>query len=127
MPVICGNCGLSIEPDPPVKRDGWYLLPWRTEYHNRQISLTPARSALLYAIAASPGPIGRIALLNRTSDSENENTLAVQCAHLRRQLREQGAPIPFVSLRGTGKVLWLADDLHSTPFPQEGQPHHGAR
>ncbi len=126
MPAMCPACGLSIEPDHPVSRDGWMLTPWETAFQSRRIVLTPARAGLLYAIAASPGPIGRIALLNRTSDSENENTLAVQCTHLRRQLREQGAPIPFVSLRGTGKVLWLADDqLHSTPYAQGGPHDHG--
>ena len=128
MSCLCPSCGLSLVPDRPVDRDGWHLTPWRAEYRGERLALTPARTALLYAIAAAPGPISAIALLNRTSDSEKENTLWVQCTHLRRQLREHGAPIPFATLRGTGRVVWLADDQpHSTPYPQEGQPHHGAR
>jgi DNA-binding response OmpR family regulator len=128
MPAICSHCGLSAEPDAPVDRDEWWLTPHYAQYRGERLVLTPARSELLYAIAAARGPISREALLNRISYSEQRNTLEVQLSHLRRHLRDQGAPIPFEGLRGTGKIVWLdCGQSHFNTYTQERQRDHGAR
>lgn len=111
MTAICANCGLSVEPDEPVERDGWWISAFgQVLYNNERVQLRPAGAGLLYAVAATRGPINRVALLARISETESDNLFSVQLSHLRRALRDHGLPVPFVTLWGTGKIMWLADD-----------------
>lgn len=108
MTLICSACGISHEADAPVERDGWWITPWGpVKYRNRLTQIRPTPCVLLHTIAACDGPVSRVALIDRISETENDNLLSVQLSNLRRQLREKGLPVPFVNLWGTGKVLWL--------------------
>lgn len=110
MTALCPNCGLSIEPDAPVERDGWRITAFgQVWYDNQRVDVPTSTGLILYAIAASPGPIARIAILNRISDSESDNLLSVQLSHARRRLRALNVPVPFATLAGTAKITWLAD------------------
>lgn len=140
MTRICSNCGLSIEPDAPIERDGWHITPFGlVMYHGDRLQLRPACASLLYAIAASAGPISRIALLNRISDTESDNLLSVQLTHLRRSLRAHNMPIPFAVLWGAARIMWSAGEgdiapaslparsFHSSTSTQGFPQDHGAR
>lgn len=107
MTGLCPHCGRSLVPDKEVERDGWRITSWgQCWYEGRLLNLTPSRGLLLYGMAAVDGPISRIALLARISESEKDNLLAVQLSHLRRSLRAQDVPIPFYTLGNSGKMIW---------------------
>lgn len=113
MSAMCPNCGKSLKPDAPVKRDGWFIAPYGPViYDGRSVPLSPARTALIYTIAAANQPVTLDALLNRISDSDDYNLIAVQMTHIRRELRSNNIPIPFASLWGTRKVMWVGHDNH---------------
>jgi DNA-binding response OmpR family regulator len=100
---ICPHCGFNLVADRPIERDGWVIDPTgQVAFEGAVREVKATWAGILYALAATPGSITTDALLNRVSDSENVNVIAVQVSRLRRWLAEAGFPDPIYSSRGRG-------------------------
>lgn len=103
MGHFCPMCGYNLTPDAVVERDGWHIDP-RGEVHFNGARLRMPMSwvGILYALATSTDCVSRDALLNRISNSENENVLCAQVSKLRRHFNEIGVLPPFETVWARG-------------------------
>lgn len=99
---ICSRCGYNMIADTPVKRDGWDINPnGAVSYRGQRLPMPQTWAQVLLSVARA-GFIGRSALLDRISFTENDNVLSAQVCKLRRSLREQGVPDPIETIHGRG-------------------------
>jgi DNA-binding response OmpR family regulator len=102
---MCPHCGWDFETDTPIVTGGWLLTPSRAAIDGKTLDLTPSQAGVLYAIATGAGrPVTRDALLNRISNRENPNIVAVHVSRLRAKLGER---FPIRVVRGHG-LAWGA-------------------
>lgn len=95
---MCPHCGFNFEADKPIVVGKWTLWPRYTTWGNGDIGLTPAESGVLYALAKAEGDwVAADAILNRISDSEDRNIIAVYVNRIRKKL---GDLAPIDSDRG---------------------------
>jgi DNA-binding response OmpR family regulator len=106
--VICPNCGLSLERDRPVERDGFVIDPrGAVSYQGRSLPISGAQRTILHALASSQHDIRNDALVARTTDGEPfSNTIQVQVCAIRKKMRVAGAPNPIINARGAYR--WCA-------------------
>lgn len=104
-PTVCPHCGWNFESDSVIWRGPWKLEPDRAFLGGQRLPITPSCAAVLYAVAKANGtPISREAILNRISDSENNNVVAVYLSRLRKIL---GPRFPIKTEWGRG-LVWVS-------------------
>ena len=110
MTHTCPSCGFNLAKDEMVERDGWLLDPRGSAWLNgAEVPLSSGQAVILHTVGGeSPRWVRTEALLNRASNSERENTVAVQMCIIRRRLRELGIAPPIESrhMRHGGGYRW---------------------
>lgn len=96
--TMCPHCGFNFEADKPIVIGDWTLWPQFTSWAAGDVHLTASESGILYALAKASGEwVTAEAVLNRISDSENTNLVAVWVSRIRKKL---GSAAPLESARG---------------------------
>lgn len=86
-PCMCPHCGYNFEADRHIEMGPWTLWPRYVLWNNGDVGLTPAESGILYTLAKADGDwVSADAILNRISDSENRNVIAVLVNRIRKKL-----------------------------------------
>lgn len=95
---MCPHCGYNFTPDVELQIGPWSLSPNRCVFDGVEMGLTPGEAGVLFAIARGKGSwITSDAILNRISDSDNTNVVAVLVSRMRKKL---GQHLPFESAKG---------------------------
>lgn len=102
---FCPHCGYNFEADEPVEIDGWILTSADVTFAGTKLRLARQECAFLHTLASADGEwVKSDALLNRISDSDSTNLVAVVAAHVRRKL---GSLAPIEGSRQRG-YRWAA-------------------
>lgn len=103
---LCPHCGITLEREQTIERDGWIVTPYGdVQIDGRTIPLRASWGQILYALAATEGPVSRVALIDRISSTENLNVLSVHLSRLRRRLADEGVEPPFRTIHRNG-LIW---------------------
>ncbi len=104
QPDYCPSCGYNAHKDRVIERDGFVVDPsGKVTYLGNIVRMTPGQRALLHSVAAGNGRVIKgEALLNRISDGETVNLVAVLISNLRRALIAKGIPSPIQTAWGSG-------------------------
>lgn len=101
MNEICPSCGYDMQRDTIYASGPWRIIPREAVYYNGVcITLSPARLNILLVLARQGGrTLSPDALLNRVSDSEDNNVVASQISQMRRYFEQIGIPFPIIGSR----------------------------
>ncbi|PTR06409.1 MULTISPECIES: winged helix-turn-helix domain-containing protein [unclassified Novosphingobium] len=110
---ICPSCGCNLRADPEIEAGPWRLTPDSAFLDGAPFQLTAQQNATLYAVAAGRGKwLSPWVILDRVSDSDEPNVVAVVLSRVRKRL---GARMPVESNRGRGYRWRLPEQDNHSP------------
>lgn len=108
MTAMCPHCGYDFAADAPIEVGPWRVTPKTVTYRGVDVSVSRCEAGVLFALAKAGGDfVGVDALLNRVTDKENPNIIAVMVSRLRRKLPAAAIETVRGAGAGEGGYRWI--------------------